>query len=80
MCIPACPGGCLPRGGVCPGGCLSEGCLPRGCLPRGVSVQGGVCPGEGVVCPGGCPPPPPVNRITNGCENITLPQHVADGN
>ena len=36
-----CPGGCLPRWGVClGGGCLPRGCLPRGCgcLPRGVST------------------------------------------
>ena len=58
------------QGGVCPGGCLSEGCLPRG-----VSVQE-----SGLSALGGCPPPPPVNRITNGCEDITLPQHVAEGN
>ena len=47
----------------------------------GVSAQGGVCPGEGGstvgVCPGGCLPrgctPPPVNRITDRCKNITFP-------
>ena len=52
-------------GGVWPGGCL-----PRGvCLPMGVSAQGGVCPG------GGClPDTHPVNRMTDACENITLPQ------
>ena len=72
-------GRCLPGvvcyGGVCPRGVSARGCLPRGCL--------GVCLGG--VCLGGCMPwgvsatPPrlthtPVNRITDACENITLPQ------
>ena len=58
-----------------PGGCLARGCLPRGCLAGGVFAQGGVG-----VCPGGCLPGgacarhPPVNRMTDTCENITLPQ------
>ena len=55
-------------GGVCPGGCLpgegvaAKGCLPGGCLPRGVSapVHAGIRPF--------------VNRMTDACENITLPQ------
>ena len=66
------------EGGVCPGG----GCLlRRGCLPgRGVSAQeGGVCPegvsAQGGVCPEGClSDTPPVDRMTDACENITLPQ------
>ena len=57
------------RGGVCPGGvCLEGGCLPRGCLLGGV-------------CPGGVSAPvhtgmhtPPVDRMTDMCKNITLPQ------
>ena len=76
----------LGRGGICPWGCLPGGCLPgglsgqvgggfaqgvsawRGCLARGVSVwgmsaQGGVSATH-----------PPVNRITDAFENITLPQ------
>ena len=65
-------GGCLP-GGVCPRGvCLGVsawGCLPGGvCL--GVSAWGGVS----IPVPAGIPPPHPVKRITDDCENITLPQ------
>ena len=67
-------GVCL--GGVYPGGVSARGCLPWGCL--GVYL-GGVCLGG--VCLGGCLPHPlpadthtPVNRITDACENITLPQ------
>ena len=53
------------REGVCPGGM---------CLPRGISAQGGVCLGD-VILEGGClPGTPPVNRITDRCRNITLPQ------
>ena len=49
-----------------------------GCLPKGVSAwRGCVCQGVGWV-PGGCLPsgctPPPVNRITDRCKNITFPQ------
>ena len=52
------------------------GCLPRGCLPRG-----GVCWG-GVSAPlhAGIHPPP-VDRMTDRCKNITLPQtSFAGGN
>ena len=83
-------GGGLPaRRGVCHGeGMSARGCLPRRvCLPEGVSAQGqcvcqgGVYPGRclhrgcllGGVC-WGCTPPPPVNRITDRCENITFPK------
>ena len=52
------PRGCLPRG-VSAGGCLPRGCLARGCLLR-------------VFCH--THPLPPVNRMTDTCENITLPQ------
>ena len=61
------------------------GCLPgvgvsRGFVSGGMSAHGVcVCPGLG--CQGGvCIPAcngadlPPVNRITDGCKNITLPQ------
>ena len=61
-------------------------CLPRGCLFRGCLPRAGVCPGlvsaQGVSAQGvsawGCLPRvvsvyPPVNRITDRCENITLP-------
>ena len=49
--------------------------------PGGVSALGRVgTPGEGVCCQGGVvsqhalrqTPPPPVNRMTNRCKNITL--------
>ena len=53
----------------------------RGAWSRGVSAPGGVPgPGEGCVsAPGGCIPActegdPPVNRMTNRCKNIILPQ------
>ena len=53
-----------------PVGCVSSaavavwrgGGLPRGCLPGGVSAGGEVSAR------------PPVNRITDRCQNITLPQ------
>ena len=51
------------------------------CLARGVSSLGGVCLARGgcLLCQGGGIPActeadPPVNRITDACENITLPQ------
>ena len=51
----------------CSGHILGGGCLPRrDCM--GVSAQGGVCLG------GVCQTPPPVNRITDRCKNITLLQ------
>ena len=39
---------------------------PGGSLSRGFLSRGGL--------PDRDPPPPPVNRITDACENITLPQ------
>ena len=62
-CIPGCTG----QGAVWPGGVSAWGCLSRGCLPWGC-----VCPGG--CLPGGCLSHNPVNRITDACENITLPQ------
>ena len=44
-----------------------------GLCPRGARF---ICPWEGL-CPGGSlsgRPPPPVNRMTDRCKNITLPQ------
>ena len=70
-----CSGGCLPGpgGGVCllgPGwSCLVLG---GGCLPgpkRGVPAWSG---GGGI--PSCTKADPPVNRITDACENTTLPQ------
>ena len=75
-CIPV---GCLPPA-CCPGGCLVlGGCLlPRegeeGCLVwGGVCSQGGDWSGDGIPA---CTEAdsPPVNRITDTCKNITLPQ------
>ena len=53
--------------------------------PGGFSALGGVC-SRGDVCSGGVYIPacteadPPVNRITDTCKNITLPNFVAEGN
>ena len=61
-----CPGGCLPRGMFAQVGVFSGRCIPRG---GGVCLRG--------VYPGGCLPKvgvPTVNRITDACENRTLPQ------
>ena len=67
------PGGVSPPGGSGPGGCLLLGGMAA---PGGV---GGVCSGGGeVLLLGGSVPacteadPPPVNRMTNRCKNITL--------
>ena len=78
------PGGCvclLPWGCLLPGmGCL----LLEGCLLPGVSASRGVCSqgvsAWGVSAPRGCgvpacteaDTPPPVDRITDACKNITL--------
>ena len=57
-------GGCLPRVGCLPRGVSAQcGCLPRGDLSRGVSASGL-----------GVADTPPVNRMTDRCKNITLPQ------
>ena len=68
-------GGVWYRGGLVPGGVSG---------PRGVSGLGGSGPGGSGVVPGGClvlggegvsagqESPPPVNRMTNRCKNITL--------
>ena len=82
-CLPGGGGVCLrgsAQGGVCPergclpGGCLLRGvCLPGGCLPKGVFAYVGVCL-WGMCLPGGGCTPPPVNRITGRCKNITFPQ------
>ena len=86
-CLPregVCPGGWgfLPRGGVCLGCVSTWGCLPRG---EGGVWLGGVSTWEwsaqGCVSALGVYPsmhwgrhPPPVNRMTYRCTNITLPQ------
>ena len=64
------------RGGdVCCGGggwCLLWEVSAVGGVCRGVSAQGGVC--QGVSAPVHAGIHTPVNRITDACENITLPQ------
>ena len=54
----------------------------RGVSVQGVvSAQGGVCPGVEMSARGVSATPSPMNRITNACENITLPHnYVATGN
>ena len=86
-----------PRGVyLVPGGCTwSRGCTwSQGGVPGlgGCTWSwGGVLGPRGVPGPGGCTwswggvpaqySPPPVNRMTNRCKNITLPQtSFADGN
>ena len=74
--------GCLP-GVVWPGGLsrqvggggFAQGVSAwRGCLAREVSGQGSVCRGGGVSAQGVSATHTLVNRITDACENITLPQ------
>ena len=63
----------LPRGVYLRGGCT----CPRGCTCQGgVPAQGGGVPAQGCVPAGGVPAQvlPPVNRMTDRCKNITLPQ------
>ena len=81
----------LPRGCTCPVGCTNpEGCtcqwgviaqlvyLPMGCVPAwGLYLPGGV-PAQGVEVSDQVLP---VNRMTDKCKNITLPQtSFAGGN
>ena len=87
--VPGPGGGFAPRGCTWSWGVSAQGVsAPGGCLlwegvylVPGVSALGGVCslggvpgPGAGVPAPGGCQVLPPVNRMTNRCKNITLPQ------
>ena len=80
-----CLRGYLPRGCACPRECTCQGVyLPRGVpargVPaRGVPAKGGIpargVPARGCTCPGvPAQVPLPVNRITDTCKNITLPQ------
>ena len=84
----------LPRRCTCEGVCTCQGVyLPGGIPARGMYLPGGV-PASGVyllgvylsggcTCQGGYLPrySPPVNRMTDRCKNITLPQtSFADGN
>ena len=82
------PGGCTCPGGYLTGGCtwprgvyLPGSTCPGGCTHQGGPAQGGV-PARGCTCLGvylaeGVYLPrysPPVNRMTDRCKNITLPQ------
>ena len=78
-----CSRGSLLPGGVCSGGCLLRGSLLQGgmCLLPGGSALGG-CLFWGVSPPGGgggsilacteADTPPPVDRMTDTCKNITF--------
>ena len=73
-----CPGGGCP-GGVCPGVCVcvsGGGVSRRGFCPGYVSREGAVCVSRegGVQGVSATHTPPPVNKITDACENITFPQ------
>ena len=86
-CVCVCPGGCLPRVVVV---CVQGKCVQRVSAQGGLqgeSVKGCVCVSRGVYTPprrrGRHPPPArcmlaythsPVNRMTDRCKNITLPQ------
>ena len=68
----------------------TQECIPVGCVPLARYRTGGLCPGVsltettlpwtktpqscGLWCMLGQRPPPPVNRITDSCKNITLLQ------
>ena len=76
-----CPGGVCP-GGVCPGVsawrgvCSGVSAQGEGVYPGGVSAKGDVCPCGGVCIPActGVDTPPPVDRMTDKCNNTTFPQ------
>ena len=72
----------LPRGCTCPGGGVPA---QGGVLAQGVSLPGGV-PARGCTCQGVCLPgrylprySSPVNRMTDRCKNITLPETSFEG-
>ena len=77
LCIPACTG---QGGGLYPSmhwevGWVSQHALGRGVYPS-MHLEGGCLP-KGCLPGGGClpnTPSPPVDRVTDACENITLPQ------
>ena len=76
---------CSRGGGYLPGGIPARGCTCQGIpaqgvyLPEGVNLLGDTCPGG--VPAGGVPAQvlPPVNRMTDRCKNITLPQTLFAG-
>ena len=68
---------CLSGGGFYPRGCLRGGVHPP--RPRGRHPPG---PRGRHPCPIACwdtPPPAPMNRMTDRCKNITLPQTSFEG-
>ena len=74
----ACRGACMPRG-VHARRCMPGECVwPEGHVcPRGVCVPGGVHTRRGICAKHA----PPLDRMTDACENITLPQNsFAGGN
>ena len=80
-------GGVPAWGGVPARGCvyLPGGCTCPGGVPALVVYLLGDVPTWGVYLPGGCTcpdtPPSPMNRMTDRCKNITLPQiSFAGGN
>ena len=69
------PGVYLLQGGVCSRGSALGGSALGVSAPRGMYAQGGVCLGD-VESQHALrqTPPPPVDRITDACKNITLAQ------
>ena len=69
-------GACMPGRGACAQGVCARG--GHACLGRGACVH---AQGEGVCMPGGHAwyAQPPVNRMTDACNNITLPQTSFSG-
>ena len=69
VCIPVrcVPPACLPSVFGGEGGVASRGCIhPRGCIQRGVCIH--------MSCVLDAPTLPPMDRMTDTCENITFPQ------
>ena len=55
--------------------CVCQGVSPGGCQPRGCLSRTGVCPGVSTpACTGLGYTHPAMDRMTDACENITLPQ------
>ena len=69
-----CPGEHVPSHGgcTCQGWCTCQGVPVQGNLSGGVNLPRGLYLPGGVHLPGGYPPP--VNRMTDRCKNITLAQ------
>ena len=63
--------GCREGGGLCIPACTEWGCISA-CTAQGVSAGG--CLLGGLPGGGGVRHTPPVDKMTDACENITLPQ------